>query len=309
MTLGTIVAQSTTPALRVVVANDVVADLVRAVADHDVDIIQIGRSGGDPHHFEPTPADAKQVESADLVIQFGLGLDRGLGEMHKSTGSKATVLVVADGLADAGAVDASHASDTHDDHDHDHKHEHAHATAGVDPHIWHDPTKVRVLIERICAALSAARPDLAEKFRARSREYDSQLVKLDEWIKSQVERIPQSKRVLVTTHDGLRWFGTRFGFRVVAIEMMSGSVEGADPSPAQIMKLVMAVRESGSSAVFGDAAHPSRSAATVAREAKVRLIESLRLDSLLQPPAGKEGKAYLETMRSNVTAIVEALQE
>ena len=158
----------------------------------------------------------------------------------------------------------------------------------------------------MCAALVAVRPASAESFRSRSLELDTQLVKLDEWIKAQVLLIPESKRLLVTTHDGLQSFGNRYGFRVVGIEMTS---DGADVAPSQLIKMVNALRETKSAVVFGDAAHHSRIAATVAREANVRLIETLRLDSLLQPPAAEQGKAYLETMRLNVNTIVKALQD
>lgn len=292
----------TEAAIKVVAGNDVVADLVRAIAGQDVELFVLGQ-GADPHHYEPTPADAKKIESADLVIEFGLGLDRAMGKLHRSTGSKAKLLVVAEGLAkgsDAAVTDHDHAD--HADHDHNHDH----GSSAVDPHIWHDPSQVRILNERICAALVAVRPTSAEIFRSRSVELDTQLVKLDEWIKAQVLLIPESKRLLVTTHDGLQSFGNRYGFRVVGIEMSS---DGADVAPSQLIKMVNALRETKSAVVFGDAAHQSRIAATVAREANVRLIETLRLDSLLQTPAVEQGKAYLETMRLNVNTIVKALQD
>ena len=298
-------SSSTSPPLssqiKVVAGNDVVADLVRAIAGQDVELFVVGQAGGDPHHYEPTPADAKKIESANLVIEFGLGLDRAMGKLHRSTGSKAKLLVVAEGMGKAG--DATRADDAHDVA---HDHAHAHASTAVDPHIWHDPSKVRILNERVCAALVEVVPNSAANFRSRSLELDSQLVKLDEWIKAQVLLIPESKRLLVTTHDGLRSFGERYGFRVVGIEMTS---QGADVAPSQLIKMVNALRETKSSVIFGDAAHPSRIATTVAREANVRILETLRLDSLLQPPAATHGNAYLETMRSNVNMIVEALQK
>jgi ABC-type Zn uptake system ZnuABC Zn-binding protein ZnuA len=288
-------------AIKVVAGNDVVADLVRAIAGQDVELFVLGQ-GADPHHYEPTPADAKKIESADLVLEFGLGLDRAMGKLHRSTGSKAKLLVVAEGLAKKGSDAAVTDHADHADHDHNHDH----GSSAVDPHIWHDPAQVRILNERMCAALVAVRPASAESFRSRSLELDTQLVKLDEWIKAQVLLIPESKRLLVTTHDGLQSFGNRYGFRVVGIEMTS---DGADVAPSQLIKMVNALRETKSAVVFGDAAHHSRIAATVAREANVRLIETLRLDSLLQPPAAEQGKAYLETMRLNVNTIVKALQD
>ena len=306
VTTQAVVAPSvpTEAAIKVVAGNDVVADLVRAIAGQDVELFVLGQ-GADPHHYEPTPSDAKKIESADLVIEFGLGLDRAMGKLHRSTGSKAKLLVVAEGLAKKGSDAAVTDHADHADHaGHDHNHDHA--SSAVDPHIWHDPAQVRILNERMCAALVAVRPASAESFRSRSLELDTQLVKLDEWIKAQVLLIPESKRLLVTTHDGLQSFGNRYGFRVVGIEMTS---DGADVAPSQLIKMVNALRETKSAVVFGDAAHHSRIAATVAREANVRLIETLRLDSLLQTPAAEQGKAYLETMRLNVNTIVKALQD
>lgn len=306
---------SAQPPLKVVAGNDIVADLVRAIGAEQVDLTRVGQAGGDPHHCEPTPADAKRIESAEVVFEFGLGLDRPIGVLHRSTGSRATLVVVATGLglprrlssAPSGHDHAGHDHAGHDHADHDHAcHDHADETGtAVDPHIWHDPSKVRILNERICAALVAARPSSAQSFTARSRDLDTKLAELDQWIKTQVELIAKPRRVLVTTHDGLRAFGERYGFEVIGVEMMGAEV---DPAPKKIIAMVHAIQATKSPVVFGDAAHPSRIAATVAREAKVRLVETLHLDSLLQPPTVRLGEGYIATMRSNVGVIVEALK-
>lgn len=310
-------AQVSVAPLKVVVANPVMADILHAVGGEDVELTVLAGSGGDPHNYEPTPADAKQVASAGLVVQFGLGLDRSLSKLHASTQSKAMLLVAADGLGRHGAQ--SDGGRTGDLHQHDHAHDHTHDqsdpansasdSTGVDPHIWHDPTQVQILNDRLCAALIAARPQSAEAFRSRRRALDEQLVQLDGWIKAQVQTLPPSKRVIVTTHDGLRSFADRYGFQLVGIEMMGGGVAQTDPAPKELIKMVQALQAAKCSVIFGDSAHPARVAATVAREANVRLLETLRLDGLLQPPTVEAGKAYLETMRANVKTIVEALKE
>ncbi len=300
---GCVIGQADAP-LKVVVANDVAADLVRAIGGGAVDLVVLGGAGNDPHHFEPTPADGKKVESADLVIQFGLGLDRAIGALHVSTHSKATLLVLAP--AAPGATNDHGSGGTHDHHDHSHDHA-AHSNA-IDPHIWHDPSKVQALNARVCAALSAARPALAATFQARSRALDDQLTALDTWIKEQVQVLPPDRRVIVTTHAGLQSFATRYGFQVIALELGADGA-GADPSPRKLIALVEALRATKSPAIFGEAGHPSRIAATVAKEANVKLVETLYIDTLLPPPAGRDGKAYLETMKANVNAIVGALRQ
>ena len=292
--------------LKVVVANPVVADLVRAVGANDVELIVLG-AGGDPHHDEPTPADARRILEADLVLRFGLGLDRSLGLLHKSTGSQGRLVVVAEGLGKAGGHAHEHDHDA--DHTHDPAAEPVANESAVDPHIWHDPTSVLVLNERICAGLVAARPGIADAVRSRSLDLAARITDLDKWIQTQLSLVPESKRVLATTHDGLQYFGDRYGFRVVAVEMSGDQSVGADPPPSVLIEMVRALQATKCSVVFGDGSHPSRIAAAVAREAKVRLVETLRLDALLPSSGAAGASAYLETMRSNVTAIVEALKE
>ncbi len=300
--------------LKVVVANPIVADLVRTVGGSDIDLTVLAGAAGDPHHYEPTPADARAVASADLVLPFGLGLDRSVATMHATGGSSGALVCVAEGLGSVEcATESGHEhGDGHDAHDGGHaSHGHVYAVPArsIDPHIWHDPSKVQRLNERICAALCTARPELAQAFRRRSGELDAELVQLDSWIAEQVKKIAQEKRVLVTTHDGLRYFANRYGFRVVGIEGMAGGVSQSEPAPKDLIAMVRELEGAQCTVVFGDRAHPSRVAAAVAREAKVKLVETLSLDGLLPNEATKAPTSYLATMRANVTIIVEALSE
>ena len=47
------------------------------------------RPGIDPHDFEPSPLDVKQIESADLVLITGKGMEGYLTKLEEAVGSEA----------------------------------------------------------------------------------------------------------------------------------------------------------------------------------------------------------------------------
>jgi anchored repeat ABC transporter substrate-binding protein len=62
-------------AVRVVTTTEILADLVRAVGGDRVQVDSIVPSGGDPHSYEPTPADATKVARADVTFTNHLLLE------------------------------------------------------------------------------------------------------------------------------------------------------------------------------------------------------------------------------------------
>ncbi|GAA3587339.1 hypothetical protein GCM10022222_85010 [Amycolatopsis ultiminotia] len=59
----------------VVTTTEILADLVHAVGGDRVQVSSIVPSGGDPHSYEPTPADAKRVAQADVTFTNHLLLE------------------------------------------------------------------------------------------------------------------------------------------------------------------------------------------------------------------------------------------
>lgn len=62
-------------ALRVVATTEILADLVRQVGGDRVHVDSIVPPGGDPHSYEPTPADADAVSKADVTFTNHLLLE------------------------------------------------------------------------------------------------------------------------------------------------------------------------------------------------------------------------------------------
>src|SRR5262245_60060892 len=78
--------------MKVVASFSILADFARNVGGDRVDVTALVGPGGDAHVYTPTPADARNVAAAKLMIVNGLGFEGWLSRLVKSSGNKATVI-------------------------------------------------------------------------------------------------------------------------------------------------------------------------------------------------------------------------
>ena len=71
--------------------------MIKNVGGDRVEVTALVGPNGDAHVFEPTPADAKAVSAADLVIVNGLGLEGWMDRLIKTSGYKGPVVVASRG--------------------------------------------------------------------------------------------------------------------------------------------------------------------------------------------------------------------
>ena len=126
---------------------------------------------------------------------------------------------------------------------------------------------------------------------------------LDAWIEGEVAKIPEENRKLVTNHPTFGYFADRYGFEQIgALYPISPS---AEPSAQDIAALQDAIREFGVPAVFTETTVNPNLAKQIAQDTGIRLVP-LYTGSLSEP--GDGAGTYIELMRYDVNAIVEALQ-
>ena len=62
--------------INVAVSLTILADFARNVGGDRVDVVSLVGPNGDAHSYVPSPADAKKLADAKLIILDGLGLER-----------------------------------------------------------------------------------------------------------------------------------------------------------------------------------------------------------------------------------------
>ncbi|CAO5160184.1 manganese/iron transport system substrate-binding protein [Frankia sp. AiPs1] len=272
----------------VVATTSQVADFTRVVGGDRVTVTQILRPGVDPHDYEPTPADIAAIADAKVLVENGVGLESWLDDTIDASGFDGVKVDTSKGVT----IRAGQGDEEKDG----------------DPHIWHDPLNAKIMVADIERGLAQAEPSAAAQFHANRVAYDTKLDALDADTRRQIATIPAPDRKLVTNHDAFGYYIARYGLTFVGSIIPSFDTS-AELSGSNIRKLVAAIRQTGTKAVFSESSLPPRTARTIAAEAGVRVEageDSLYGDSL--GPAGSEGDTYLHMEEHNTRTIVKALR-
>jgi zinc/manganese transport system substrate-binding protein/manganese/iron transport system substrate-binding protein len=307
---GTIAsADNGTNNLRVVATTTQVADFTRNVIGDasDVDLTQLIQPNQSAHSYDPSAADLTALGTADVLVINGVGLEEWLDDAIAASGFDGVVIDADEGItiSEVGAADeqaVEHAEDETDAHaDED---EQAHE--GGDPHIWTDVHNAEIIVQTITDGLVAADSANAADFEANATVYFAQLSALDDWIRTNVDTVPESDRLLVSNHDSLGYFTAAYHVDYVGSVIPSFD-DNAEPSAAEIDSLVAAIAATGVTAVFSEASLSPKTAETIATEAGVTVYsgdDALYVDSL--GPDGSAGDTYINAQLHNATLMLES---
>ena len=279
---------------RVVAIESFLADITRAVAGAYLQVDGLMPPGADPHAFEITPVDVRLVARARLLIANGAGFDDALLAQLVSAAGEVTVVEAAAGIPLLAAPSISETAAAGEDG----------LQSSGDPHLWLDPLNVVRYVENIRAALVQLDPIHAPEYAANAKSYAAELVALDQWIRLEVQKIPPEQRLLVTNHESLGYFASRYGFTIVGaiIPNLSSS---ASPSAQDLARLIDALRAAHAPAIFLEMGADPRLARQLADESGVTVVTELFTESLSRPDG--PAPSYLDMMRFNTRTIVDAL--
>jgi len=269
--------------IKVVATISIIADIVKNVGKDRVEVTSIVPVGGDPHIYEPTPSDPLALEKADIVFYAGLGLEKWLNKLVENVKGKVPIVKLSEGIN--FRIDER--------------------TGEPDPHVWMDPSYVILWTKRISEALSTIDPVHSEDYKRNEENYIKELKDLDDWIKKEVSLLPLEKRKLITTHDAFRYFGDRYGFKVVGT--VWGITTDEEPSAQLVAKLIEIIKREGVSAVFVESTVNPQILKSIVNQTGVKLGEKLYSDSL--GVKGSSADTYIGMMKSNVKSIVSALMD
>ena len=296
---GTIAgADDATVGLTVVATTTQVADFTRNIVGDasGVDLTQLIQPNQSAHSYDPSAADLTALGAADVLVINGVGLEEWLDDAIAASGFDG-MLIDADAGITISEIGAG------EDHAQD---EDAHAHGGGDPHIWTDVRNAQTIVRTVTDGLATADADNAVDFETNATAYTAKLRALDSWIRTNVDTVPESDRLLVSNHDALGYFTAAYHIDYVGSVIPSFD-DNAEPSAAEIDSLVAAVRATGVAAVFSEASLSPKTAETIATEAGVTVYsgdDALYVDSL--GPEGSAGDTYIKAQLHNATVMLDS---
>jgi zinc/manganese transport system substrate-binding protein len=282
--------------VKAIASFSILGDMTKNVGGARVEVTTLVGPNGDAHVYEPTPADAKAVSSADLVIVNGLGMEGWMERLIKTSGYKGPVVVTTKGIKPRGMT-----AEEKEEHGHGHSAKHEHK---IDPHAWQNLANGQVYVDNIAAGLSAVDPGGASIYKANAEAYMAKLSELDKWVKTEFSSIPKAQRRMITSHDAFGYLGAAYG--VTILSPMGVSTE-SEPSAGGVARLIMQIRKAKITAVFIENVSDPRLVEQISKESGVKLGGELYSDALSKP----EGPAptYIDMFKNNVTNMVAAMRK
>lgn len=288
--LGGITPSYASEPLPVVASFSILADMVKQVGGPHVAVTSLVGPNSDAHVFDPTPADAKRLAQAKLVVVNGLGFEGWMNRLIKSSGYKGPVLTASKGVKTIPMAKS--------DHDHGHKHTHT----VPDPHAWQSLLNARQYVENIKVALSVAMPSQTADFEARATDYLKQIDTLEKSAQSRIATVQMERRRVITSHDAFGYFARAYK---VTFYPLQGLSTGSEPSAADVVRIVNEIKKNKVTAIFAENISDPRVLERVAKDTGAKIGGTLYADALSEP--GTDADTYLKMFERNVSTIVSGI--
>jgi ABC-type Zn uptake system ZnuABC Zn-binding protein ZnuA len=219
-------------ALNVVTTSADLRSLVEAVGGERVKVESLAAPDHDPHAIELKPAQIARLRRAALVVRVGLDHEPWLARLK----------------TDGMVVDASKGVrllQTETPRLRVERRAHSHAFGNT--HYWLDPENARPVTASILHALTRLEPQAREQFEVNRNRFLEKLdAKTREWTQK-LKPLRGTKAVVI--HDSWTYFAERFG---LSLMVAAEPTPGVPPSPAELAKLFVRMREADVKLVIAD---------------------------------------------------------
>jgi len=304
--------------INVVASFSILANMTEEIGGPLVSVTSLVGPDSDAHVFNPTPADARTLASADVVVINGLGFEGWIDRLIKSSGFKGELAVASKGVQPLGFAD-EHAGQEHGDddhgHDHGHGHEHEHEKVhadshadkhdhgDVDPHAWQDLRNGQIYAANIRDALIAVMPAHRDQINARADQYIEAIQVLDQATRDRLAPLSPPFKRIITSHDSFGYFAKAYGVEFFAAQGWSTDRE---VSAGDMARLVREIRDDNVRAIFVENMSDPRLMQQISEETGVRIGGQLYSDAL--SPPGTVADTYLKMFESNINTILQAIE-
>ena len=277
--------------VQVVATNSIIYDITKNVAGDLADIHSIVPVGQDPHEYEPLPQDVQKIHDADLIFYNGINLENAEDAWFTKMVKNAGKVADKDYFAVSDGVDVIYL-------------EGANEKGKEDPHAWLNIENGVIYAKNVAKQLIAKDPEHKDTYQKNLDKYVAELEKLDKDAKERLAKIPEEKKLIVTSEGCFKYFSKAYGVPSAYIWEINTEEEG---TPEQTTRLVEILKKSKVPSLFVESSVDDRPMKTVSQESGKPIYSTIFTDSIADK--GKDGDSYLSMMKWNLTKIIEGLEK
>lgn len=260
--------------LKVVASFYTLADFAKKIGGSRAAVTTLVPAGTEPHDWEPTAADLALLESADVFIYNGAGMEHWVSDVLAGLANKKLVVVEASKNI---------------------------PLLGSDPHVWLNPLYAKIEMENIQRGFSEADPLHRESYTQSYTKFAALLEQLDRKYKNMLMGVQNTN--IVVSHEAYGYLCAAYGLNQVALTGLSADDE---PDAARMAELAGFVQENHVKVIFFEELVSSKTAEALARETGVttKVLDPIEGITEKRQAAGED---YFSLMENNLSALLEAL--
>lgn len=284
--------------INITTTTNVMGDLAKVIGGDKVAVWSIMGAGVDPHGYKEKWSDGKAFKQADFILANGLHLEGKIVDVLNSYNSETkTVLQLGDTIL-AKSSEELKAKIIEDEFFPD----------NYDPHFWFDIDLYKEGARLFALSLGDSFPEHAAYFMSNLDAYILELDILQQHIVTELSKIPENQKFLISSHDAFEYFGVMFDFGVDALQ---GKSTEDEVTPTRMKEVINIVIENNVQAVFPETSVSRDTIRSVqdgvsehANGYKLRIGNDLFSDSLGDTD---NDNTYLKMYRANIKSIVEGI--
>lgn len=278
--------------LNVVVTNSILSDITQNIGKDKINLHSIVPIGQDPHEYEPLPEDVKKTTNSDIIFYNGINLETGGNAWFTKLVKNAHKEANKDYFAVSDGIDVIYLEGKND-------------LGKEDPHAWLNLENGIIYAKNIAKQLIAKDPKNKEFYTKNLTSYINKLDKLDQEAKQKFSKIPENKKLIVTSEGCFKYFSKAYGVPSAYIWEINTEEEG---TPEQTTSLVRKLKEGPTpSALFVESSVDDRPMKTISKETGIGIYSKIFTDSIANK--GEEGDSYYSMMKWNLDKIAEGLSQ
>ena len=261
----------------------VLADMAQNVAGDKAIVESITKPGAEIHGYEPTPSDLERGQSADLILDNGLNLERWAARFYNSF-PQVSHVTLSEGVQPVNIAENAYQGEPN-------------------PHAWMSPQNALVYVENIRKALGNLDPANASTYSANAAAYSQQIRAIDARLKQAISAIPPDQRYIVSCEGAFSYIARDYGLKEVYIWPVNAEQQA---TPKQVERVINTVKANQIPAVFCESTVSNEAQLQVAKETGAEFAGVFYVDSL-SPPNGP-ATTYLKLLEYNVNTLINGLQ-
>ncbi len=249
--------------------------IAKTIGGMAVTVTNLTPSGTEPHDFEPSTRDIAKLESQDIILLNGGGLEGYADKIRANIDPKKTALYF---------VGESFMTDS------------------KDVHVWVDPVLYKREAETVASILIQKDPAHRLLYSSHLKQLVSELDLLDRDFTEGLSSCKQ--RSIITSHSAFSYLAKRYSLSQIAISGLSPEEE---PSAQTLVNITKFAHANKIGYIFFEQLVSPATAETLAREVGAKTLVLNPIEGLTKKDEIM-GKTYLSFQRENLTNLKIALQ-